>query len=199
MPENNLDWIKGFLLDFSLSDGLSKSVISTKRKLSQMHGIFTDEKAFNNMVVSDNPMVYEFYEIGTPENAGDIAFGTSIIYHGKIGNEYFMTKGHFHTILETAEVYYTLSGEGGMLIENPEGETVYYPLIAGKAVYVPQRFAHRSINTGNVPLVSFFAFRGDAGHNYATIETKGFRKLVIQGISGKPELIDNPKWGTICP
>jgi glucose-6-phosphate isomerase len=34
-----------------------------------------------------------------------------------------MTKGHFHTILETAEVYYTLSGEGFMLLENPEGDS----------------------------------------------------------------------------
>ena len=193
MIKDNYDWIKGFLLDFSLSDGLSKSAVSTKRRLSQMQGIFTDKPAFEKITASEDPIVYEFYELGVPENAGDIAFGTSIVYPGKVGDEYFMTKGHFHTILETAEVYYTLSGEGGMLVENPEGETFFYPLLAGKAVYVPQRFAHRSINTGNVPLVSFFAFRGDAGHNYATIETKGFLKLVIQGKNGKPEIIDNPK------
>jgi glucose-6-phosphate isomerase len=193
--ENNIfDWTKGFLVDFSLSNGLSKTAVSTKRKLSQMRGMFADEHAFEAAVAAGDPVVYEFYELGTPENAGDIAFGTSITYPGKVGREYFMTKGHFHSILETAEVYYTLSGEGGMLVENPEGVTVFYPLTAGKAVYVPQRFAHRSINTGTVPLVSFFAFRGDAGHNYAAIETKGYRKLVVEGLNGKPEIIDNLKW-----
>jgi glucose-6-phosphate isomerase len=56
------------------------------------------------------------------------------------------------------------------------------------------RYAHRSINTGKTPLVTFFVFRGDAGHNYATIETKGYRKLVVEGTDGKPQMIDNPKW-----
>jgi glucose-6-phosphate isomerase len=108
-----------------------------------------------------------------------------------------MTKGHFHTILETAEVYYTLSGEGGMLLENPEGDTSFQVLSPGRAVYVPPRYAHRSVNTGKVPLVTFFAFRGDAGHNYGAIETKGYRKLVIEGTNGTYEIINNPKWGNV--
>jgi glucose-6-phosphate isomerase len=158
-----------------------------------MKGIYNDTAAFEKAVAGD-PLVYEFYELGAPLNAGDLAFGTSITYPGKIGNEYFMTKGHFHTILETAEVYYTLSGEGGMLLENPEGDTGFYPMEPGKVVYVPPCYAHRSINTGKAPLVSFFVFRGDAGHNYATIETKGYRKLVVEGTDGKPQVIDNPRW-----
>ena len=32
---------------------------------------------------------------------------------------YFMTKGHFHTILDTSEIYYGLSGHGMMLMETP--------------------------------------------------------------------------------
>ena len=48
-------------------------------------------------------------------------------YPGKVGDEYFMTKGHFHTILETCEVYYTLSGQGAMLMETPEGTIRYDP------------------------------------------------------------------------
>jgi glucose-6-phosphate isomerase len=190
----NYDWIRGFLLDFSLGDGFSQTAVSTKRYLSQMKGMYNDAAAFEKVMAAGDPLVYEFYELGAPENSGDLAFGTSITYPGKIGNEYFMTKGHFHTILETAEVYYTLSGEGGMLLENPEGDTGFYPMEPGKAVYVPPRYAHRTINTGKVPLVSFFVFRGDAGHNYATIETKGYRKLVVEGKDGKPLVIDNPQW-----
>jgi glucose-6-phosphate isomerase len=92
-------------------------------------------------------------------------------------------------------VYYTFSGEGFMLLENPEGDSSLRPLSPGIAVYVPPYYAHRTINTGTVPLVTFFVFRGDAGHNYGAIETKGYRKLVIEGADGKSRAIDNPKWG----
>jgi glucose-6-phosphate isomerase len=184
-------------VDFSLLDGLSKTAVSTKRKLSNMKGMFADEAAFEKALVSGDPLIYEFYEMGAPETAGNVAFGSSITYPGRIGSEYYMTKGHFHSILETAEVYYTLSGEGGMLLESPEGDVSFQELSPGRAVYVPPRYAHRTINTGGAPLVSFFAFRGDAGHDYGTIETKGYRKLVVEGKDGKPELINNPKWRQI--
>lgn len=190
---SSYDWDRGFLLDFSLVDGLSENAVSTKRSLSQMKGMYSDDAAFEEMLKNDDPIVYEFYELGAPELPGDLAFGTSITYPGKVGSEYFMTKGHFHTILDTAEVYYCLSGEGFMLMESPEGDVVLQPLEPGKAVYVPKRYAHRSINSGDKPLVTFFVFRGDAGHDYGTIETKGYRKLVIEQ-NGKPEMVDNPKW-----
>jgi glucose-6-phosphate isomerase len=191
---NSFDWIKGFTVDFSLINGLSKTASSTKRRLSQMKGMFANQAAYEKALDTEDSLVYEFYELGTPEQSGAIAFGTSITYPGKIGNEYFMTKGHFHTVLETAEIYYTLSGEGGMLMENPEGNTLFLKMTPGTAVYVPECYAHRSVNTGSVPLVSFFAFRGDAGHNYGTIESKGYRKLIVEGRNGKVEFADNPKW-----
>lgn len=186
--------MKSLLVNFDLANGLSPDMASTKRKLSAMKGMFSDEECRLSMVAKDDVLVYEFYEMGLPENDGEIAFGTSITYPGKVGDEYFMTKGHFHTILKTAEVYYCLSGNGYMLMENPEGDWETRELKAGAAVYVPARYAHRSINVSSTePLVTFFAFRGDAGHDYGTIETKGFRKLIVEK-DGKPTIVDNPKW-----
>jgi len=187
------NWEKGFLVDFDKITGLSEKAKSTTRLLSQMKGMYADVAAQEALIDIEDPLVYEFYELGSPEHPGDVAFGSSITYPGKVGDEYFMTKGHFHTILETAEVYYTLSGEGYMLVENPEGDWDAFPLSPGQTVYVPKRYAHRTINTGSVPLVTFFAFRGDAGHDYGTIEDKGYRKLIVER-NGKPEIIDNPKW-----
>ncbi len=132
--------------------------------------------------------------MGIPENSGDIAYGTSMVYPGKIGDEYFMTKGHFHTILDTAEVYHCLGGHGYLLMESPEGDCEAREMTPGVAVYVPGRYAHRSINVSPTEkLVTFFAFRADAGHDYGTIESKGFRKLMVDR-AGTPTLIDNPKW-----
>jgi glucose-6-phosphate isomerase len=158
-----------------------------------MAGMFCDYEAVNEILEKENPLIYEFYELGCPEREGDISFGTTILHPGKVGNEYFMTKGHFHTRLATAEVYYTLSGEGCMVMENPEGDTIEMPLEKGRAVYVPRNYAHRTVNTGEKPLVIFFAFQADAGHDYGTIETKGYHKIVVEQ-DGKTTVIDNPKW-----
>ncbi|WP_094551900.1 glucose-6-phosphate isomerase [Petroclostridium xylanilyticum] len=185
--------IKPFTMYFDLKNGMSNERSSTKRYLSNMKGMFADEAALERMLKNGDPLVYEFYELGLPETPGELLFGTSITYPGKVGNEYFMTKGHFHTILDTAEVYYCLSGKGYMLMENPEGNWDVQELTHGKAVYVPPRYAHRSINAGNEPLVTFFVFRADAGHDYGTIETKGYRKLIVEK-DGKVEIVDNPKW-----
>lgn len=185
--------INPFAMYFDLKNGMSGQKKTTQRLLADMKGMFADETARSQMAAAHNELVYEFYELGLPETAGDLLFGTSITYPGKVGNEYFMTKGHFHTILETAEVYYCLSGTGYMLMENPEGDWAAQEMASGQAVYVPKRYAHRSINSGTTPLITFFVFRADAGHDYGTIETKGYRKLIVER-NGKPEIIDNPKW-----
>jgi len=182
------------LVRFSLEDGMSPDLSPIQRRLSNMKGLYADEAAYASIVRESDPLVYEFHDMGLPEKEGAIAFGTSITYAGKVGDEYFMTKGHFHTILATAEVYYCLRGHGYMLMENPEGDWEARELTPGCAVYVPERYAHRSINVGsNAPLITFFAFRADAGHNYGAIETKGFRKRIVER-NGKPGIIDNPGW-----
>lgn len=186
--------VKPFTIEFDLTTGLSKDVISTKRMLSNMKGMFQNDVAFAKILEEEDPLIYEFYELKLPNSSSDLLFGTSITYPGKVGDEYYMTKGHFHEVIETAEVYYTLSGEGYMLMETPEGEWKAEALSAGKALYVPPRWSHRSINTGNTPLVTFFTFRADAGHDYKTIENKGFHRLIIENKDGKPEIIENLKW-----
>lgn len=187
------DYIKGFTCDFDLKTGISEVAISTKRYLSQMRGMYNDEIAYEEALKENNAVVYEFYEMGFPETDSHIGMGTSITYPGKIGNEYYFTKGHFHTILDTAESYYGLSGEGYMLLENPEGDWRFLPIRPGVAVYVPPRYAHRTINTGSSPLVTFFSYRADAGHDYKTIETKGYRKILVE-MKGIPTVMDNPRW-----
>ena len=185
---------KSSTFDFVLETGICQNHISSKRYLSNLRGLAANGTALEDMIKKEDTLVYEFYEMGVPENPGDLAFGTSICYPGKIGDEFFMTKGHFHTILDTAEVYLCISGRGLVLMENPEGDISYEVLTSGKMAYVPKRYAHRSVNIGNKPFVQFFTFRADAGHDYGTIETRGFRKLVVER-DGDFAVIDNPKWG----
>jgi len=182
------------LTDFNLTTGLSKTHKPIQRLLSNMKGLFADDVALNAAIADENKLVYEFYDMGVPESEKEVAYGTSITYPGKIGDEYFMTKGHFHTVLDAAEIYYCLRGNGYMLMENPEGDWEAQELKPGQALYVPGRYAHRSINiSATEPLITFFAFPANAGHDYGTIESQGYRMLLIER-DGKPSFVDNPRW-----
>ncbi len=165
-----------------------------ERRLSAMQGQFLDQSAYDSMLASEDRLIYEVYEIKRPEVQGEMLMGISIVHPGRVGKEFFMTKGHFHSVLETAEIYYGLRGEGYMVMENPEGDGSVEPILPGTVLYVPPRWAHRSVCTSRLEdLVTFFVYPAHAGHDYGTIERRGFRKLVIEGSSG-PEIVDNPRW-----
>jgi len=164
------------------------------RRLSAMQGQFADQVAYQAALAREDVLLYEVYEIRRPELAGELLHGTSIVHPGQVGDEYFMTKGHFHAELETAEVYYCLKGEGVMVLETPEGDWAVEALRPGRVLYVPPRWAHRSVNTSpDEDLVTFFVYPGHAGHDYGTIEQQGFRKLVVNK-NGQPQVVDNPGW-----
>jgi len=164
------------------------------RKLSKMNGQYLDMSAYDAMLAENDLVLYEVYEIKRPEIAGELLHGMSIVHTGKVGDEYFMTKGHFHTLLETAEIYFCLRGQGYMVMETPEGDWSVEALLPNKVLYVPPRWAHRSVNTSDTDdLVTFFVYPGDAGHDYGSIENHGFRKLVVEK-DGKPAIINNPRW-----
>jgi len=165
-----------------------------ERRLSSMKEQFADTSAMDAMLAEDDLLLYEVYEFKRPEMAGELLHGVSVIHPGVVGNEFFMTKGHFHSLLETAEVYYCLKGEGVMVMETPEGDWDVQPFTPGAVLYVPPRWAHRSVNTSkDEDLVLLFVYPGDAGHDYGTIKFQGFRKLVMKD-GEEVKIADNPRW-----
>jgi glucose-6-phosphate isomerase len=65
-----------------------------------------------------------------------------------------MTKGHFHTVRDTAEIYYCLKGQGMMVMENSAGEWAVEELHPGYVLYVIPGWAHRS-SAHNTNMVTF--------------------------------------------
>jgi glucose-6-phosphate isomerase len=164
------------------------------RRLSAMRGQFLDKEAYDAMLKEEDVMVYEVYETKRPEVPGELLNGISVVHPGKVGDEFFMTKGHFHTELETAEVYYCLQGSGMMVMETPEGEWAVEPLQPGNMVYVSPRWAHRSVNTSlQDDLMMLFVYPGNSGHDYGSIERQGFRKIIVER-DGQIAIMDNPRW-----
>jgi glucose-6-phosphate isomerase len=184
-----------FTCDISLPGGiLTRYDNHLTRYLSAMEGYYADQESYSAMLAREDGGVYEVYEVRRPEVAGELLHGTSILHPGRVGDEYFMTKGHFHALLGTAEIYYCLQGDGAMVMETPEGECSVQELRPGKLLYVPPRWAHRSVNTGHdLDLITFFVYPAHAGHDYGSIEGRGFRKLVVER-DGQPCFIDSPRW-----
>jgi glucose-6-phosphate isomerase len=162
------------------------------RRLSDMADMYQDQEAVQEKLKED-PVIYEFTTVEVPEDAGNLLHCISIVYPGKIGNEYYMTKGHFHEEIDTAEIYFTVKGQGQLVMETPDGDTSVIEMKEGMISYIPPYWAHRTVNTGDEPFVFFGVYRADAGHNYGTIEEKGMAKLVMER-NGQLSIEDNPNY-----
>lgn len=149
------------------------------RTAADMTGYYRDEAALQRLVADHDPVHYEVFEKNIPEEYGHLLLCISKLYPGRVGEECWMTKGHFHTVSGTAETYLCLRGQGYMLMKTSDGRCVAEPMRRNRMVYVPPFWAHRSINTGQEPLISFCVYPADAGHNYGDIATEGFPQRVF--------------------
>ncbi|MBN1671006.1 MAG: cupin domain-containing protein [Kiritimatiellae bacterium] len=164
-----------------LSGALHNPAHHLVRKASDMRGYYADANALDALIRTGNdPLHYEVFEAPIPRESGDLMVCISALQPGRVGEECFMTKGHYHTIARTAEVYLCLRGEGLMLMKTAGGDCAVETMARGRMVYVPPGWAHRSVNTGPEPLVCFCVYPADAGHNYGDIEVQGFPKRVIR-------------------
>lgn len=159
-----------------------------KKRLAEIRGIFRDRRAAEN---GDGEAV--IYEVGmhssVPDGTdGGLFFGTSIIHPGRVGDEYYMTKGHFHARRETAEYYFGISGSGILLLMSEDGKCTVYRMEKGALFYIGGHIAHRLVNTGNEDLVVGACWPSDAGHDYGLIAESGFPVRVVCR-NGKPTLI----------
>ena len=163
-----------------------------KKHLSEFRDIYRDKAAFDAKLAAEGDVVtYEVMEFKA--EGSDIFFGTTTMYPGRVGEEYYMTRGHFHARRDRAEVYYTQSGEGVLLLESRGGETRTVDMKPGVAAHIPPDWAHRTINTGGKPLVFVWMTNIDAGHDYATILERGMRTLVVEK-DGAEALVPNPNY-----
>ncbi len=191
-----MEAIEPFALQVAASGGgIETEAPRITRRLSDMAGFYRDQDAYAAMLARGDPMIYEVVEAPVPEAQGHVRCGMTILHPGRVGDEYFMTKGHFHEKPGTGEVYYGLSGSGMMLLQTHQGDWRALPIEPGTLAYVPPYWGHRSVNTGTEPLVLFFAYPGDAGHDYDTIAAGGFVRLVVER-SGRPALEENPRHAT---
>jgi glucose-6-phosphate isomerase len=178
-------------LNLEQGDYLAAQTVQTRR-LVDMRGFYADVAA-EEALAAENPLIYEVFYAGvTPEEVGQLSFCTTILYPGKVGDEYYMTKGHFHAKADRGEVYHGLIGEGMLISQTPDGKIDVQVMKPGVTAYVPPYWAHRTVNTGSGNFAFLAIYPSDAGYNYGIIAEQGFASIIVER-DGQPTVIPNPR------
>ena len=173
-----------FINDSLIGENLQKSC----RKLSDLEGVFSDQQAYKKM--SKDQVIYDVcsWIVEDNESTGALNFGITKIYSGKVGDEYYMTKGHFHQNMNSAEFYWGIKGEGILILMDQNRNTWGEKMFPGSLHYIKPGIAHRVANIGNVNLSFAACWPSDAGHNYEEILNNGF-SASLQEVDGLPKFI----------
>jgi glucose-6-phosphate isomerase len=173
-----------FALALDLASGhLAPHTSSIVRRISDMSGMYADGEAERQLAAGGDPVVYEVLQYDVPSENGQLVCCTTVIHPGLVGDEYFMTKGHFHEKRDTGEVYLGLAGRG-YLVMFVDGQASELEMGPGTLAYVPPYWAHRTLNVGDEPFSFFAVYPADAGHDYGTIEKTGFPRRVVRAAEG---------------
>ena len=158
-----------------------------RKTFGELGGLYADVTAFERARArnGDEP-VYEVTDLRPSSAAGDVITGITRMLPGKVGDEYFITRGHIHAVADRSEIYCGQAGEGVMLLESPAGETRALPLGPADIVYVPPYWIHRTANVGTTELIFLFIYPADAGQDYGIIERSGGMqsRIVDDGTGG---------------
>lgn len=164
----------------------------SKKRLGDILGIFADKDAAKDMNLDTIAYEVASHTAVSEGTSGGLFFGTSRIHPGKVGNEFFMTKGHFHSRRETAEYYWGIEGNGILLLMDEDGVCKAEEVERGSLHYIGGNIAHRLVNCGKTDLVVGACWPSDAGHDYGSIETVGFPVRVVE-VNGEVVLIEEKR------
>lgn len=170
-PASLVDWSTGRLQGAEVQER-----VKTIRELERL---FHDADSWRRM--DPGTVVYrvQWWEPVAEGTEGGLFWGHTVIAPGRVGDEYFMTHGHFHAKRDRAEFYGTVQGQGMLILADACGRVWSEPMTAGSLHYIHGGVAHRVANTGKAPLMFLACWPSDAGHDYGTIATQGFGARLV--------------------
>jgi len=168
-----MNWAKGLLEP-------DAEIRESVKTLGQLADVFADRNALRAR--DANTVVYRVQAwCPVPEGAeGGLFWGVTVIEAGLVGQEYFMTHGHFHLKRDRSEYYATLDGDGALILMDERRRAWMEPMAAGSVHFIPPRTAHRVANIGNSPLRFMACWPADAGHDYEIIRNQGFGSRLLR-------------------
>lgn len=167
-----------------------------EKRLKDLAGLYADTAGFEAEVAAKGEaVVYHVTDVRPPITEGGMIFGVTHMAPGRVGREFYMTRGHIHARADRPEIYVGEAGAGLMLLESPAGDMRVVPITPGVVCYVPPFWIHRSVNTGAAPFVMLFSYPADAGQDYEIIARAGGMRwrVVTDGADGWTTQ-ENPGW-----
>jgi glucose-6-phosphate isomerase len=174
--------------DFQTGKIAGQSVKEIKRTLADLTGVFRDEEAYKRLDPATVVYKVQLYQPIEEGVEGGLFWGSTVLEPGMVGDEFFLTKGHFHAVINRGEYYVTVAGIGALVLMTEEREIRLENMVPGSVHYIPGRTAHRVANTGDSQLTFLACWPSDAGHDYSTIERDGFSGRVVK-VDGHPRLV----------
>jgi glucose-6-phosphate isomerase len=173
------------------SMGRDARIERASKTVGQLGSVFLDEPA--RRMINAEKVVYavEYWRPVADGTEGGLFWGNSTVFPGVVGEEYFMTRGHFHVRRDRAEYYSTIAGSGMLVLMDEQRRGSVQVMEPGTTHYIPGKIAHRVVNTGEAPLTFLACWPSDAGHDYATIDEQGFSLRVMRR-NGCPEVVAQP-------
>ena len=167
-----------------------------KKYFRELAGIYADEVAFDRLAGTlGEAVAYRVDEARFSNYGSDLITGISVLEPGKVGQEFFMTRGHLHQRADRPETYYCLAGRGVLLLESLAGEINAMEMRPGSLVYVPPFWVHRSVDVEATVFATLFSYPADAGQNFEIVrQANGFQQLVVCGDNGGWKLALNPRY-----
>lgn len=174
-------------VDFMTGSLDGSCLVEKETRLADLSGLFADEYACSTR--DPDTLLYRVAMLPGSGVEGDLNMGVTHIEAGRIGQEYFMTRGHLHARAEQAEYYFGLRGEGLLLLQDGVGECRLERVFHGSVHHIEGHVAHRLINTGETPLSALAVWPAIAGHDYRLMARKGFGVRVMATPEG-PHIVE---------
>ncbi|RPH30581.1 glucose-6-phosphate isomerase [Buttiauxella warmboldiae] len=154
----------------------AENIITKTTRSGDLVGVFHDEAAWRALPAGTT--IYQVEMLPSPDGEGELFVGTTHLNPGRVGDEFYMTRGHFHQRREQGEVYFGLRGSGLLLLQSEQGEARFEQVSQGSVHIIPGNTAHRLINTGSEVLSALAVWPTIAGHDYASL-AQGFALRVF--------------------
>lgn len=152
---------------------LSGDAVRSTRTVGDLLDYWGDRDAAQ--AIADTPLYETETYFSKPDGTeGAILWGSTRLFPGNVGGEYFMTRGHWHLKPTHGELIIVVSGTGLIALMDQDRVTTTVTLQPGTTYHIDGTLAHRTINIGNEPLVFWCAWAADCGHEYDSILRDGF-------------------------
>lgn len=160
------------------------------RRLRDVKDYYHDRKAYETM--DPDAVVYRCY---TSAKNPELMYLVTEISPGKVGDEYFKTKGHFHARPEAPGIYTCFSGLGVAVLQHKDENrpVMIAPFERGTILFIPPYYGHRVVNIGDDKVIYLCIAAADSGWSYDLFAEKDFRYLIVEK-DNKATFVENPKY-----